>query len=170
MWVTIRGRDIKFTKVNLPSQTSECYLDDKQRYFLKKPIKFENMDVLKREIYILQKLQKYPFFPQLVTYSDDYLVTEYLGKPLTKQNVPKDALEQAKQILDALKLEEITHCDIKNEEVLVTDQNKIILVDFGWAKYKDTWHCGIDLCAETKPKYIDESDEKCLTNIIQTCL
>jgi len=88
-----------------------------------------------RELHWLAVLKDFDRAPNLVSNKDRDLmefVMEYMGEPLTKDNVPSDWREQVQYILQRLKEYGCTHNDIKPADLLVLD-GKINLIDFGWA-------------------------------------
>lgn len=154
---------------NLKSATSNIYIDENKKFFLKKQKKYFKYDCIKREVHILKLLQKYDWAPKLIDYSDNYLITEYIGESVNFLNMPRDYKIQFKQILDDLNKNNIQHNDIKYNEVLVKD-NKLYLCDFGWASINNDLSCGINISKLDKPYGVTD-DKKIiqkLDKIIQT--
>lgn len=157
--INIKNKDIIFNKIDVCGTTSLYFTDDKKQYFLKIPILYLEYDVLKREIHILKILKKYnDHFPKIVYYDELRIITEYIGEPITKNNIPNNIIQQINEILNIFKKENIIHSDIKKEELLIKNDN-LYLVDFGWAKINDCWGCDIGLCNNEKP-FLDKTIDK----------
>ncbi len=86
------------------------------------------------EIKWLKKLKDLDFTPNLISYDDKLLTIEmnYVGKPLSSINIPKNWKKQCINILDKLVENNCSHNDIKPDDILVLN-DKIYLVDYGWA-------------------------------------
>lgn len=157
---------IIFNNIKCPGATSLYFVDEKKRFFLKIPVKYFKYDILKREIYILKKLSKYEkYFPKIIDYNDYGIITEYIGDILNTKNIPKDINVQINEIINILKSENIKHCDIKNDELLVKN-NILYIVDWGWGKVNDKFDCDIGLSKLIKPYYNKNSDLQCILQII----
>ena len=120
--------DIEFNEVKTKiGHTGKYFVDIDYKYFMKVPIRFFEHDILKREVLILQLLDKnnFDWCPKLVHWDDNKLVTSYCGKPLTSKNIPKDYKSQMNKILNDLESLNIQHNDIwhksKPKELLVKD-------------------------------------------------
>ena len=115
---------------------------------------YKHCQLYKREKYIATILNKYDWFPTLLfTYNDkDLLIYEYCGVSLNRDNCPNDAIDQINNILLDLEKENIQHNDIKLDELLVNENGKIFLCDFGWGSINNNMNCGIDLwdCPNTE--------------------
>jgi len=164
----INGVNVKFDKINKKGATSKYYISECKKYFLKEPINYLKYDILKREIFILEILKKYnKYFPKIIYYDDKCIITEYISSiKLTKESMPENWEEQINEILEILSYEKIRHCDIKYEEILLNDNN-IFIVDFGWAKYKNTFSCEKRFCNLNKPCIDNRSDKEQLYSIIK---
>jgi RIO-like serine/threonine protein kinase len=91
-------------------------------------------NIINREVFWLEKLESFDRTPKLISHDMgiELVVMEYVGEPLTKQNIPNDYETQVTYILDGLKQFECSHNDIKPTELLVLD-GKINIIDFGWS-------------------------------------
>jgi len=149
-----------FNKYDVKSLSSEIFINQEKNLILKKPTKFLEYDILKREIYILELLNKLnlPWCPKLIFYNNEYFITEYCGDQITSKNIPDDYLKQINQILLDLKNLNIQHNDIykknqygeENCEILVKNE-KLFLVDFGWCSINKKFNCLINLDNKKKP-------------------
>jgi len=141
----IDNEKIKFIKKYFKDAWSSVYfIDDQNKYFLKIPIKYNELNVIEREVFILQKLQIYhQYFPKLVCFSKKFIVLSWVGEEINKQNIPKNVMNQLQDICHILNINDITHNDIKQSQILVGNKKNIFLIDFGWAKYKGNLHCGM---------------------------
>jgi RIO-like serine/threonine protein kinase len=138
-----KNNTVFIKKEKSEGSTSDYYISEDGKYFLKKPKEYLDYNILEREIFILKKLQKYEtHFPKLVYHDSECLITEYIGEIISKETLPKDYIKQIERILEILQKEEIRHSDIKDSEILVDKKNKIYLVDYGWAEYKKDISCG----------------------------
>ncbi len=112
--VKINNEYIQFKNTHAIGTTSIYFKDDDNKYFLKIPKLYNDYSILKREVFILNKLSKYEkHFPKLIAYTDYYIITEYIGDILSSENMPNDILNQTNDIINILKKEDIVHCDIK---------------------------------------------------------
>jgi RIO-like serine/threonine protein kinase len=165
--------EIYFKKINVHGTTGYYFIDDEKKYFLKIPFNrfglennYLSYDILKREIHLLKILNKYENnFPKLIHYNEYGIILEYIGDVINENNIPSDILLQIDKIINILKSENISHCDIKKEELLVKDNN-LYIVDWGWATINNNWDCGIGLCDLEKPYLNKDSDLKCILKII----
>ena len=150
-------RNIDFISIK-GGLTSKVYIDENKKYFVKIPVNELSFDILKREIHVLKILKNnnINWCPILLDYNDKLFITNYCGERVNERNIPNNYKEQALKILDDLKKLNIKHNDIKHEEILVKDE-KIYLIDFGWASIGDKFNCGIDI--DNRPKqYIIHND------------
>lgn len=117
------------------------------RIFFKFIKRYDNYHVYKREKHIASILNRFSWFPTLLYNHDGkkLLIYKYCGVPLTKNNYPKDTIEQINKILNDLDSVKIQHNDIKKEELLVDKNGKIYLCDFGWGSIKNQLNCGIGI-------------------------
>jgi predicted Ser/Thr protein kinase len=138
--------------------TSKVYIDVGKKYFVKIPVNELKFDILKREIHVLKLLNSnnISWCPKILYHNDKLFITNYCGERVNKGNIPADYKKQAQEILDDLKKLNIKHNDIKKEEILVKN-NKIYLVDFGWASINDKFNCGINIDNREK-QYIIHKD------------
>jgi tRNA A-37 threonylcarbamoyl transferase component Bud32 len=101
-----------------------------------------------RELKWMDVLKDFDRVPTLrgALHKEMTVIMDYMGEPLTKENVPSDWREQVQYILQRLKEYGCAHNDIKPADLLVLD-GKINLIDFGWAlgideKVPKSWpHC-----------------------------
>ena len=66
-------------------------------------------------------------------------------------NKPDDLEKQFNKILEDIKSVNVQHNDIKLGEILMDENNKIYLCDFGWGSINNDFGCGIGLCNKYKP-------------------
>jgi len=91
-------------------------------------------EFVKKETYWLDKLKDFDRTPSVVKKEDHEFVMEYVGEPVTSENLPDDWKEQVEYILEKLEEHGCSHNDIKREEILVKD-GKLHLVDFQHATH-----------------------------------
>ena len=132
------------------------------RIFFKFVKHFDNYHVYKREKHIASILNRFSWFPTLLYNYDKkkLLIYKYCGIPLTKNNCPKDVIEQINKILNDLDSVNIQHNDIKNGELLVDKNGKIYLCDFGWGSINKQLDCGIGIWGHNKPKPCGQLSDK----------
>lgn len=177
IYINKNNENVIFNKTQFAGCTSYYFVDNQKKFFLKIPsgradlnCNFLKYDILKREIYLLKILNKYDkYFPKLIDHNDYGIIIEYIGDILDEKNIPSNILSQVEEIINILKLENISHCDIKKEELLVKD-NILHIVDWGWATINNDWGCGIGLCQLEKPFLNKDSDLKCILKIISEYL
>lgn len=115
--------------------------------FIKYVIKYKEYNVYEREKYIGSILKNFDWYPKLL-YSDDnnqFFISRNIGVPVTKKNKPGDLYQQFSQILKDMKSVNVQHNDIKIGEILIDENNKIYLCDFGWGSINNELGCGIGL-------------------------
>ncbi len=115
--------------------------------FVKYIKKHKKQHVYEREKYIGSILTKFDWYPKLL-YSDDinqFFVYSNVGIPVTKENKPDDLEEQFNKILEDMKSVNVQHNDIKIGEILIDENKKIYLCDFGWGSVNKELGCGIGL-------------------------
>ena len=100
-------------------------------------------------------VKKFDWFPKLL-HSDDinqFFVYSNVGVPATIKNKPDDLENQFNKILEDMKSVNVQHNDIKIGEILVDENKKIYLCDFGWGSIANELGCGIGLwnCNNNKP-------------------
>ena len=132
--------------------------------FVKYVIHKRKQQVYQREKYICSILKKFDWCPKLL-YSDDknkILIFNNVGVPVTSENKPKDFKKQFNKILSDMKSVNVQHNDIGREEILVDNQGKVHLCDFGWASVNERMGCGIgiwDCHNKDKPGgYVDDAN------------
>lgn len=134
--------------------TSTVWISKDKMYIIKFVVKYDDYDVYKREVFMLDKLNtlNVEWCPKMVEYNDihKYIVMTYCGEPITKTNKPFDTQKQLLNILEYLNEHCIKHNDIKESEILVHN-NKIFLCDYGWCSLNGSWTMGINLNNCTKP-------------------
>ena len=115
--------------------------------FIKYIIKYKQYNVYEREKYIGSILKKFDWYPKLL-HSDDinhFFVYSNVGIPVTIENKPDDLEKQFNKILEDMKSVNVQHNDIKIGEILIDENNKIYLCDFGWGSINNEIGCGIGL-------------------------
>ena len=115
--------------------------------FIKYVIRYRDFHVYEREKYLGSILKKFDWYPKLL-YSDDinqFFIYRNVGVPLTIKNKPNDLKKQFNKILEDMKSVNVQHNDIKIGEILVNENNKIYLCDFGWGSINNEIGCGIGL-------------------------
>ena len=141
-------KNIKYIKSGDTSSTfSSPFL------FVKYIIKFNKYDIYKREKYLGSILKKFDWYPKLL-YLDDknkFFIYSNVGVPVTIKNKPNDLEKQFNKILKDMKSVNVQHNDIKSGEILIDENKKIYLCDFGWGSINNDLGCGIGLCNISKP-------------------
>jgi predicted Ser/Thr protein kinase len=132
------------------SETSKLYIDTTGQYILKEPIKFSENNILEREIFLLKFLNEknIDWVPKLLGYSDKFILMNNCGETISNKNIPNDYLIQISKILKDLEELEIKHndfFDITTGKIdILVKNNKLFIVDFGWATLKNQMNCGIE--------------------------
>jgi tRNA A-37 threonylcarbamoyl transferase component Bud32 len=103
--------------------------------FYRKFRKFHTQEAIHREVKILKILESEKISPRIFSIEKDAFTMEYLGVPITKENLPSNWLEQTANILKILDKHQIIHRDIKQQNLLVLD-GQIYIIDFGWSLIK----------------------------------
>jgi len=164
--INIGENKVIFYKKNINiGHTSFYFSDLNNKYFMKIPYTYIDYDLLRREIFILKKLEKYDCFPKILFYNNILFVTEYIGDIIKKNTIPDNIIFQINDINNILLKERIIHSDIKQNEMLIKD-NKLYIIDFGWSRYNNKWSCDIGLSNKTKPNLDNTSDIQKMINII----
>ncbi len=88
--------------------------------------------LLLREITWLIKLKNCDRVPKFISRKENSYIMTYVGKRITKSNLPQDWEKQIKEIASSLSDHNCYHNDIKFGEILVLN-NKIHIIDFQWA-------------------------------------
>lgn len=145
---------IKHLQKNLKIITrgSTCSSFSAPFLFIKYITRKQENDIYEREKYLGSILNKFDWYPKLL-YSNDInqiLIFNYSGVPVNKNNKPDDLEEQFNKILEDMKSINIQHNDIKHGEILVDENNKIYLCDFGWGSINNEHGCGIGLWNKRK--------------------
>ena len=96
------------------------------------------MNSIRTEVIALRRLSGLSVTPRLVAFLDDpprvsCMLVEHAGDRLTPHNVPDDAEQQASAIAHALRKRRVSHNDIKQTELLVDNNGRLRLIDFGYA-------------------------------------
>lgn len=73
-----------------------------------------------------------PHTPKMFDYSNDTLVLEYVGNPITTDTIPVNFSNQLRKIASFLKYHNCHHCDIIPSNLLVLN-TIVFIIDFGWA-------------------------------------
>ena len=163
--INIEGSPVIFYRKNIKGNTSLYFTDFNNKYFMKIPYMYTDYDLLRREIFILKKLEQYNCFPKLLFYNNILLVTEYVGDIIIKETIPDNILFQINDISNILLKEKIIHSDIKQNEMLIKD-NKLYIIDFGWARYNNKWSCDYSFSNKVKPNLNNTTDIQSMINII----
>ena len=125
--------------------TSNAYTID-NKIFVKFNTSWKQHQVYEREKFLGTLLNKFDWYPKLL-FSDDskkLLIFNYAGEPLTKENAPKDVIQQFNNIISDLEKLNIQHNDITEGELLVLN-DKLYLCDFGWGTIANELACNINL-------------------------
>ena len=139
-------------------------------FIIKYVVNYKEYNVYEREKHLESILNKFDWYPELL-YSDDInqvLIFKNVGVPLTNQNKPDNMEEQINKILFDMESVNVQHNDIKLGELLIDEDNKIYLCDFGWASINNEIGCGIGLwnCKNTdKPGGYFE-DATCIQRLL----
>ena len=112
----------------------------------------------------LGRLKNFEWYPKLI-HSDDInqiLIFRNVGNPLTVKNKPLDIKEQFEKIIFDMKSVNVQHNDIKHGELLIDENNKIYLCDFGWGSINNQLGCNIGIwnCHNSKKPggYFDDAN------------
>ena len=115
--------------------------------FVKYIIKYKDKNVYEREKYLGSILKKFDWYPELLYHDDTYqfFIYKNVGIPVTSRNKPHNLTQQFNQILKDMKSVNIQHNDIKIGEILMNEEKKIFLCDFGWGSVNNKLGCGIGI-------------------------
>lgn len=123
-------------------------------------VNWMDYNVFEREVIALEMLKDFDWAPKLLKVDEELkeIHMSYIGEPVSRDNVPQDAMSQCLKILDDMKSLKMKHNDIKQNEVLVND-GKIHLCDFGWCSVSGDFSLNReDICGDEKPYgIIDDS-------------
>lgn len=138
-------------------------------FFIKYIVNYKEYNVYEREKHLESILNKFDWYPELL-YSDDtnqVFIFKNVGVPLTFQNKPDNFEEQINKILSDMESVNVQHNDIKLGELLIDEDNKIYLCDFGWASVNKEIGCGIGLwnCKNTEKPGGYFEDSICLERL-----
>jgi RIO-like serine/threonine protein kinase len=99
--------------------------------FVKKVIhdKYSHYDFVNKEVFWLNKMKDFDRVPKVISFNTNSIVMDYMGMEINKHSRPIDWQDQVEYILDALNRIEVSHNDIKIEEILVGN-GKINIIDF----------------------------------------
>lgn len=88
--------------------------------------------MIQRERHALAKLAGIPGIPYLLASDGRAIHLTFAGEKLTRANLPADAEQQARGLVDAMVRRGIRHNDIHRENLLVL-HGRLHLIDFAWA-------------------------------------
>ena len=117
---------------SIRTTTSIINIDNENQTVTKETIRYLEFDIVKNEIYWLNKFYNFKHTPNIISYNKNKIVLSYAGEPITSKNLPQDWKTQIKEILDKLKEINCSHNDIKPTDLLLLD-GIIMLIDFQWA-------------------------------------
>jgi SAM-dependent methyltransferase len=103
-------------------------------------------ELIRRERAALAKLAGMPGIPYVLASDDRAVHMTFAGEKLTRANLPPDAEQQGRALVEAMKRRGIRHNDIHRENILVLN-GRLHLIDFAWA-------CGVDEPAGFLPREI----------------
>ena len=107
-----------------------------ENYVVRKILKYNSLGfvLFKSEVTALLKLNKYPYFPKILTFDPKrYIVyMSYCGEPLNYDNCPDNWYQQYSIIAEIMKKENTTSSDIIDRNICVLN-NQIHIIDFGLA-------------------------------------
>ncbi len=137
------------------SSTSKFSIDILEKRILKEANQYLEHDIIKREIHILNMLQKnnMNWAPKIINSTEDYIILEYYGVPITQYNIPTDYKAQMHKILNDLNSLKIKHNDIifNNHSKIYVKNKKLYIIDFEWASINNDFSCGINISNKKKP-------------------
>jgi hypothetical protein len=144
-----------FPHNSLDRGTSDIFITKDKSYIMKKINHYIEHYVYERELFWLEKLKDETFIPRLV-YKDDInkiIITTYFGDRIDVNNKPKNWEEQLTNILKILQDKyKWDNPDLKRTEILVSNEGKLGIVDFGWCRLNQSYECGLGF---TNTKYVD---------------
>jgi SAM-dependent methyltransferase len=103
-------------------------------------------ELIRRERSALAKLAGMPGIPYVLASDDRAIHMTFAGEKLTRANLPADAEQQGRALVEAMRRRGIRHNDIHRENILVLN-GRLHLIDFAWA-------CGVDEPAGFLPRTI----------------
>ena len=109
--------------------------------FVAAKIEPTSQQMLKREASIYRLLRGLKNIPTLLSYGQDgpysYMILPFLGQPLLNAG-KRDLVSVAKTLIGVLQAVHgrgIVHCDVKPDNILLSDQAIPYLIDFGLARF-----------------------------------
>lgn len=154
-----------------PGYTADVKYYPESGYVTKEFIRYHKYSIYEREVFWLLYLnyKKYSWCPKII-YHDDrkkIIYMTYVGNRITKENTPENWCQQLTDILRDLENEELTHNDIKPEDILVLN-GKLFLIDYGWMCWKNDLSCAGRFSDKQKPgeSYPDNSAISRLRNYL----
>lgn len=112
----------------------------------------------KNEVDALLILYRKKYFPLLLSINpnpnDRFIIINYCGELLNKDNLPENWKEQLLNIIKTLKLCNIYHNDMWINNFLVRD-NELVLIDFGWASLSKSQYPYLNITEDDVNMYDD---------------
>lgn len=101
--------------------------------------KYQMFNVFERELFWLKRFHDSDFTPNLLGSSDKTkaISMNFVGRKVTKENIPSDFEEQLDYMNKKIKEYNCQHNDMNDDNILVGDNKKIYLIDFGWSTFID---------------------------------
>ena len=99
--------------------------------------KYQYYHVYERDVFWLNRFRDVDCVPNLIGNNDriNSISMEFVGYKLNKLNIPNDFENQLININIMLKKHNCQHNDINIDNILVDNNNKIFLIDFGWTTF-----------------------------------
>ena len=151
-------------KIVLPKgtgHTADLYYDPTNNYVVKTFIRYHEFNIFEREVYWLLYLtyRRYNWCPEILHYDlkSRQIYMTYAGNRITPENYPKDWKQQLESIIRDLESENLTHNDIKEEDLLV-HKGKLKLIDYGWMCKNGDFSCNRRFSSKEKPAEIYSDD------------
>lgn len=142
-----KNHSVNLKNISVIQMGSTSFTFSSQLLFFKYVKKHKDLQVYEREKYIGSILKNFDWYPKLL-YSDDkdqLFIYTNVGVPVTRHNKPDDLEKQFNKILEDMKSVNVQHNDIKFGEILVDENKKIYLCDFGCGSVNNEMGCGIGL-------------------------
>ena len=89
---------------------------------------------VERERKALSILESVEGIPLLLARTEREFYMTHCGEPLTAANLPKDAEEQGRMLVERMQKRAVHHNDVHPGNLLVKD-GRLHLIDFGWATF-----------------------------------